>query len=69
MSKLIKLKDGLIVSSDLILAANRCGNYTHIFFKNDRMLMEQIWDEDLTVWNRIEKSTESSPTVEREGVK
>ncbi len=57
---LIQLEKGLIVSSELILKADRMGNYTEVWLKTgvgiSEITLKQIWDEHKTVWNAIERS-------------
>ena len=60
---LIQLRDGLIVSQNMILWAGRNGNYTEVFLKSGRM--ESIWDEDKTVWHSLEEATKKRGTDER----
>lgn len=50
--RLIVLSDRLVVNESEIVRAERSGNYTSVWLRNDS-LMQQIWDEDEVVWNRI----------------
>lgn len=49
---LIRLSEGKIVHANEIRRAERCGNYTHVWYHGDALL-DQIWDEDMKVWNAI----------------
>lgn len=57
---LIKLNDGVIVSDDEIVRADRSGNYTHVWLRTHPMM--QILDEDMKVWNQIERVCASQKT-------
>ncbi len=52
---LIQLREGLIVNTDKIKEVDRCGNYTDVRFMDGRL--EQIWDEDKVIWERIVLTT------------
>jgi hypothetical protein len=60
---LIKVRDGLIVNSQYIMRAYRCGNYTHLNLKSptNQNCFEDVWDEDMRLWNAIEQLTEEPP--------